>query len=107
MTYKLFLDDERDPPNNGETWIVARTSNEAIDVIRQKGIPSFMSLDHDLGGDDTCIEFLKKFEIFVLDGDAVVPEDFDFYVHSQNPVGKQNIEHRLNGFLKFLKQEST
>jgi len=27
-------------------------------------------------------------------------KDFDFYVHSQNPVGKANIEGLLNGYLK-------
>jgi hypothetical protein len=29
-----------------------------------------------------------------------IPEDFDFYVHSKNQIGKQNIESYLNNYLQ-------
>ena len=97
MTYKLFIDDERYPV--GDSWVIARTSNEAVEVIKEKGVPSFISFDHDLGDRDTSMIFIHKMIDFVLDGDMIIPDDFDFYVHSQNPIGKQNIEGILNSFI--------
>ena len=97
MTYKLFIDDERYPV--GDSWVIARTSNEAVEIIKEQGIPSFISFDHDLGGRDTSMIFIHKMIDFVLDGDMMIPDDFDFYVHSQNPIGKQNIEGILKSFI--------
>lgn len=30
----------------------------------------------------------------------IFADDFDYYVHSQNPIGKANIEGLINGYLK-------
>ena len=57
MTYKLFIDDERYPTDN--TYLIARSSAEAIHVLNRYGIPESISFDHDLGGEDTSIEFIK------------------------------------------------
>ena len=40
--WKLFLDDLREPPDN--SYIVARSSQEAIDLVEKLGLPIFMSL---------------------------------------------------------------
>lgn len=37
--------------------------------------------------------------------DECNPADFAFFVHSQNPVGKANIEGLLNNYLEFKKNE--
>lgn len=58
MTYKLFIDDERYPVDPCQ-WMVKRSSHEAIFVIKDYGVPSFISFDHDLGGDDTSMTFLS------------------------------------------------
>lgn len=84
MTYKLYLDDLRDPPD--DSWVVARSSDEAFIILNVKGLPDFMSLDHDLGGDDTTMVFLKNLAIIYSEGP--VP---DYQVHSANPVGRDNI----------------
>ena len=97
MKYKLFIDDERYPI--GDSWVIARTSNEAVEIIKEHGIPSFISFDHDLGGSDTSMIFIHKMIDFILDGDMMIPDNFDFYVHSQNPIGKQNIEGILKSFI--------
>jgi hypothetical protein len=47
MTYKLFLDDVRSPPDH--TWVLARTVRAAIEYVETYGVPCEMSLDHDLG----------------------------------------------------------
>lgn len=84
MTYKLFIDDERNSPDN--TWVVVRSSDQAMDYIKNNGWPEFISFDHDLGGDDTTIVFLKKL-INIWDNNKI-PE---YKVHSANPVGTKNI----------------
>lgn len=75
---KLFVDDLRDPPD--ATWAVARTSAEALAVL-QSGAQVFdLSLDHDLGGDDTS----RPIVLWLAERGgwpAIVR------VHSANPVG--------------------
>ena len=44
---KIFLDDERDPP---EGWTLVRWPQEVIDLLKT-GKVSEISLDHDLGDD--------------------------------------------------------
>lgn len=95
----LFLDDERDPPDDGRNWIIARDFSTARDIIMENGISEFMSLDHDLGAGETGYDFVKWLCDYVLDGHAKFPEGFSFYVHSQNPVGRANIDNYLNAFL--------
>jgi len=82
----LFLDDVRLPPS--QQYIPARSSQEALDIIQILGWPKFMSLDHDLGGDDTTMVFLRRLVNEVWDGEQPIP---DYIVHSANPVGAQNI----------------
>lgn len=54
---KLWVDDERPAPD--ATWVVATTSEQAISRLHMAGTPAVadvfeeVSLDHDLGGDDT------------------------------------------------------
>lgn len=98
MTYRLFIDDERYPPNDGHEWIIARSSQAAIDCIVTNGIPSYISYDHDLGGDDTSMRFI----VWLIDSylDGVLTEFPNKYtVHSQNPVGARNIRGILDGFI--------
>lgn len=102
MSQCLFLDDERFPPERGQAWNIVRSSREAIEWCERHGAPSFISFDHDLGGDDTALKVVH----WLIDRDldaayAWLPEDFDFVVHSQNPVGAQNIEGLLRHYLTF------
>lgn len=97
MTYKLFIDDERFPANDG--WTIARSSQEAIAMIIEYGMPYFISFDHDLGGEDTAIRVIRWIIDSFLDGNLEIHPDFDFYVHSQNPIGAENIRKLMTGFL--------
>ena len=47
MSYKLFIDDLRDPVTSD--WKVARSSVEAKDIVVEFGIPNEIAFDHDLG----------------------------------------------------------
>lgn len=91
----LFIDDLRDPP--GDLWTVARTSNEAISILRgiygsMVGAPGYpqledenlevISFDHDLGGDDTTrpvILWMCEYGLWPR----------EVYCHSMNPIGKK------------------
>tara|TARA_R110000851_G_scaffold32177_1_gene86533 strand:- start:722 stop:943 length:222 start_codon:yes stop_codon:yes gene_type:complete len=64
-------------------------------------MPHFISFDHDLGADTPTGYDITKF-LVELDLDAhqtLLPADFDFYVHSQNPPGAANIEGLLRPYL--------
>lgn len=93
--YQLFLDDVRSPPD--DNWVVCRSTQEAIEFVSQKGMPDFMSLDHDLGGDDTTMVFLKRLTNEIWDGKSIPPK---YQVHSANPVGAKNIVSYMESWIK-------
>lgn len=109
MTWKLFLDDERNPSD--VTWIqypfdlggfiVCRSSADAISEIHKQGsIPETISFDHDLGGDDTGMIFLNQIVELLISGQYQFPEKFGYVVHSKNPVGGGNIMFLMNNVIK-------
>jgi hypothetical protein len=105
MPLKMYLDDIRNPKTTGP-WIVLRTSQEAIDYVKEFGMPSEASFDHDLGGDDTVMIFLKWLIDYDLDNNgAVIPTDFSWMTHSSNPNGKDNIDGLLKSFLNFRQKK--
>jgi hypothetical protein len=91
--YNLFLDDIRElsylsnviSPLDSSDWIVCRNSFEALSCVINNGIPNFISFDHDLGGEDTAMVFVKK---WVEEIEKKFPA---FYIHSSNPIGKENL----------------
>lgn len=98
--WKLFLDDIRPLDQN---MILARSAEEAISLIKKNGFPSFISFDHDLGEDVLSgKDLVKIIETKVLDGEWSIPLDFSFDVHSDNPVGAENIRVHLNSLLSHL-----
>lgn len=116
MTWNLFIDDERELTDvtwapsqvqekyRNEEWVIARNGQEAMDAFLEKGMPSFISFDHDLGEGTGSGHDIAKMLVHVGSETPVemyrFPEDFDFYVHSKNPIGKENIEGLLNGYFK-------
>lgn len=98
----LYLDDFRDPPD--KHWTLARSTAEAIDLVKKHGFPEYVSFDHDLRGQDTGMEFAK----FLVNLDLehhLMPKNFRFTVHSQNPVGAANITALMEGYMAHRSQE--
>lgn len=98
---KLFIDDIRDPIQ--DDFIVLRNYAEAVGLMRQKGCPNFISFDHDLGTADDLTGYDIAKWIVNRDIDmngAFIPHDFDYVVHSANPVGRDNIVGLLNNYLE-------
>lgn len=107
--WKLFVDDERFPPNDGGNWSIARDICDVESLIVSKGSPEFISFDHDLGDHTpTGFDIAKQLVEWDMDHPNLFkfPHNFDFYVHSQNPVGAVNIRRYLNNYLEFKKRES-
>lgn len=101
MSWRLFIDDERLPADQDYDMIIARDFVEVMNLISDLGMPVFISFDHDLGMDRaTGFDIAKTLVDMDLDGWAKFPPNFSFYVHSQNPVGKANIENYLNQYLE-------
>lgn len=115
MSYALFLDDERNPWD--VTWIklprcswhVVRSFDAFVEKIREKGIPSVVSFDHDLVLEHNPIfeqnphpqnihyesykektgwHAAKWLKDICFHREADMPQCF---VHSQNPWGAKNI----------------
>ena len=96
---KIFLDDERFPVD--ESWIVFRSTDEAIRYIQNGNFPTDLSLDHDLGdGVKTGFDFVKEFVELMIDNN-LNPLTINFYVHSQNPIGKENMIQYWNNFVRY------
>lgn len=98
MTYKLYLDDIRNPRSDG--FVVVRSFNEAVNYVKQHGFPNYVSFDHDLGKSDakTGYDFAK----WLVDQDMryeTMPKDFSYNVHSANPVGAANIRHFIDCYI--------
>ena len=107
MRYKLYLDDIRVPVHVGSGlkntpgWLLARTYDEAVSMVKHHGCPVYISFDHDLGDENakTGYDFAK----WLVDQDLtynIIPSDFEFNVHSANPVGAANITNLLDAYLK-------
>lgn len=114
MTWNLFIDDERSLEDvtwapwqvrekyRNEEWVIARGAYQVYQEISKRDeFPSFISFDHDLGEySDTGYDIVKELINRDIGRWVKIPKDFDFYVHSQNPIGKANIEGLLNNYLE-------
>jgi hypothetical protein len=103
--YNLFLDDIRNPNkflNDVRTWEVARNHTEFIRLIERRGLPGFISFDHDLPyenpewpAEKTGYDSAKWLVEYCMKTQQKLPE---FQVHSMNPVGKQAIQSFLDNY---------
>ncbi len=99
MTYKMFIDDERQPPGQASDWVIARSSDQAIEIVLERGVPEFVSYDHDLGENDISLWFIYWLIDRYLEGD-ITTFPVNYTVHSQNPVGAKNIQGLLDNFIE-------
>lgn len=85
MTLRLWVDDLRPAPDG---WIWSKTSRNTIDTLMLSapdGVAE-MSLDHDLGGDDTT----RPIVLWLCENPDHWP--MVVHVHSANPVGREWLE---------------
>jgi hypothetical protein len=82
---KIWLDDER--PSPGDDWVVAKTAEEAVDLLGDnEGRVEIVSLDHDLGdGNGTGYDIASYLE---WRHHMSFPTPGTIRIHSANPVGR-------------------
>jgi len=98
---RLFIDDIRDPYD--DDFVVVRSYDDAVHYMRQHGCPLFISFDHDLGDADerTGYDIAKWMVQKDLNCNGkFISDEFDFHVHSANPVGIGNIIGLFSNYLK-------
>lgn len=130
MTYALFLDDIRTPAQVAEfiksptlrqkyesyPWYVARSYQEFVERILNAGVPTHVSLDHDLSerqyGKEMTHEEMAEYyqrknrEMTGYDAlkwliahcktkNAKIPF---CYIHTMNPVGKENMMELIKSY---------
>jgi hypothetical protein len=93
---RIWVDDIREPPD--EDWVWAKTSQDALDWLMSSQICGhdtcqfdIMSLDHDLGGDDTT----RPIVLWMCENDFWPVE---VRCHSANPVGIDWIEGMIERY---------
>ena len=102
---KMFLDDIRVPKNDYD--VIVRSFEEAINFVKENGIPIFISFDHNLGCDEignilkSGYDFAKWLVDMDIENIHKFPDNFTFDIHSANPIGKNNIKSILNNYLLF------
>lgn len=90
---KVYLDDERTPPNG---WVSVRTPVEAIDLLKMGKIKK-LSLDHDLGlsgnPESTGYDVLTWLEEQVFCNNFIPPKII--IIHTANPVARKRMEQAV------------
>lgn len=100
--YKLFIDDGRSPNEiysgiDGEGWVIARTTREAMEHVSKNGMPFFMSLDYDLGTEDNTVKFLLW--LIQQNLDERVPGKVPAYkIHVDDSVGSKSIKSKMDSW---------
>jgi hypothetical protein len=102
MTYKVYLDDIRNPKSEG--WVVARNVEQFKSLILERGLPCAISFDHDLGLDEPTGYDAAKWLVEYLLEHGLDLQGVEINVHSANPVGKVNIVGLIHSFNKFTRE---
>ena len=113
MSYRLFIDDERDPIDvkwgtigerqlyREDEWLIARNWAEVLELIVSLGMPNMISFDHDLGDNQpTGYDIAKRIADLIMNAEYELDPEFLVLVHSKNPVGAENIRQYMKKFLE-------
>ena len=98
--YTLFIDDEREQSAEHRFDVTVRSYEEAKALFEARGFPYMVSFDHDLGTEKTGYDIAKLMVEMELLGIRQFPQSFIAVVHSQNPIGKKNIEEYLRNYFE-------
>jgi hypothetical protein len=102
VTWQLWIDDQLDDPATPSrhvpaNFVGAKTVDEAIALVKEKGPPSFMDLDCDLGVGGEVKDFIKWLEKNYHD----TPPGFN--VHSANIVAAPWVTSFMNSWQKVVR----
>ena len=106
--YKIFLDDLRIPTDiypktNNDDWLIIRNLTDFRNIILEKGVPSYISFDNDLGDSMEEGKDAAKWMTYDMGLDI---SNMDFLVHSANVGGpREVIAAWINNWQKELKKQ--
>lgn len=92
-----FLDEEGKVPKGYDEIYWIQYYEEFVECIEMMGLPDAISFNHDLGGEKTGYDCAKWLVDYCTEKDLPLPR---CYVHSDNPVGADNIKSHINNFIK-------
>jgi len=128
MSYRLFLDDVREPWMVGNyinpvelrpefrlhEWVIVRNYKDFVETIQEKGLPTHISFDHDLAEEHYSISTQEDWEENYFKGEELSGYDCAqwltayclakslplpiYFIHSMNPVGRENIQKHLKRY---------
>lgn len=110
---RLWVDDVRPAPgrlvdrnktadNQVGAWIWSKTSKDAISVLKDWwDLIDVVSLDHDLGGDDTGYKILIFIEYQVAIEGRSAPM---IEIHTANPAARERMEAAVTSIIAFDRQ---
>ncbi len=98
MSYKLFLDDLRHPPNDG--FILVKDIDEFKEMVLTFGLPDVIAFDHDLGQGQgrEGIDAIN----WLIDDKEFDLRKCEITCHSDNWHGKQNILGKVASWRKHV-----
>lgn len=106
-----------------QEWVVVQNYNEFVDYIRVHGMPELISFDHDLSDEHYSGEIGHQDweDYYRMEGREMTGYDCakwlvdycestakqlpEFYVHSMNQVGTENIQSYLDNYKKMKENE--
>jgi response regulator of citrate/malate metabolism len=93
--FNLYVDDLRQCPDN---FILAKNMNEAINILKKYKI-DILSLDHDLGEDENGKVLPTGYDLVkhICENNYSINK---IYIHTANPVGRENMYQTLIGAQK-------
>ena len=99
---KVWLDDQREAP---EGWVRTKTANETIELLKS-GRVEVLSLDHDLGEDETSG---TGYDVLLwLEREAQAKRfkrQIDIRVHSANSAARPRMEQAIEQIKRYVKQD--
>lgn len=103
MKYSLWIADKRNPdqqvePPRDALLLWARDGEQAKFYVRRHGVPHTLYLDHDLGENETVMEFLRWLERLGYD------PTFDYVVISANPDGRKAIISFIDSWKRIVSE---
>jgi hypothetical protein len=107
---KLFLDDLRTidmvyPPSSEAEFDIVRSYIQFVEYLTTKGLPTLISFDNDLGLDesgDIAPDGYAAAKWLVYES-GIDLRDFEFKVHSANPIAAAQIRGLLNNYINHLR----
>jgi hypothetical protein len=132
--YNLYLDDVRIPAASFDytknkiytdlEWVIVRSYEEFVKYITANGLPETVSFDHDLADEHYTNDMYKGAEVYnkhydkfeektgydcvkwlcdyCIDNGKEFPK---WYLHTMNPVGKENMKMYILSYLNHFEPE--